>query len=419
MKLGIILAICAPVAGLIFFAPDVRADFEVSAGISINATSDFYDPLSPYGDWVVVGSYGRCWRPREIEVGWRPYCAGHWEWTDAGWFWASDEPWGWACYHYGYWVDDPNYGWVWVPATNWAPAWVVWREGGGYIGWAPCAPPGIEIQPTFFVFLGQDRFTERCNPRTVIVNNVNVIKKTKVINVSIHRETVNISGKRRTVFYNQGPRVTVVEKAANRKLMAAPVNNAFQRDVQEYHHAMDARRQNLNQREQNDHSRIQNLRNEQKQFPQRQDQKPNNPEYQDIHRMDGQNHPGLEQDLQRLKENRQNNQSEQQILKDHQLNEQNKTTQDEHNRINPQNQYKPQNLVPPRETPLTPNPKVPNTRLPENRRPFQPPRQIPNQPSRRQFVPPSTPPHQSTPAQSPGQSRQPGDGHGQDDGQPQ
>jgi len=31
--------------------------------VEIRAESDFYEPLSPYGRWEVVGSYGRCWRP--------------------------------------------------------------------------------------------------------------------------------------------------------------------------------------------------------------------------------------------------------------------------------------------------------------------------------------------------------------------
>src|SRR5713226_2070748 len=34
-----------------------------SVGVSIRAESDFYEPLTPYGRWEVVGSYGRCWIP--------------------------------------------------------------------------------------------------------------------------------------------------------------------------------------------------------------------------------------------------------------------------------------------------------------------------------------------------------------------
>src|SRR5574341_695076 len=91
------------------------ADFEVSAGVQIHATADFHAPLAPQGVWVEVGSYGRCWHPAHVVVGWTPYCVGHWVWTDCGWYWASDEPWAWACYHYGWWTLDPVYGWIWVP----------------------------------------------------------------------------------------------------------------------------------------------------------------------------------------------------------------------------------------------------------------------------------------------------------------
>ena len=31
-------------------------------------------------------------------------------------------------------------GWVWVPGYTWAPAWVSWRYGDGYAGWAPLPP---------------------------------------------------------------------------------------------------------------------------------------------------------------------------------------------------------------------------------------------------------------------------------------
>jgi hypothetical protein len=54
--------------------------------------------------------------------------------------WFSDEPWAWAAYHYGRWTYNPYYGWVWIPGYEWAPAWVSWRTGGGYYGWAPLGP---------------------------------------------------------------------------------------------------------------------------------------------------------------------------------------------------------------------------------------------------------------------------------------
>jgi len=69
--------------------------------VVIREERDFYEPLSPYGRWEYIGSYGRCWVPAGVDSSWRPYCNGHWESTDAGWYWVSDEPWGWATYHYG------------------------------------------------------------------------------------------------------------------------------------------------------------------------------------------------------------------------------------------------------------------------------------------------------------------------------
>ncbi len=68
---------------------------------------------------------------------------GRWIWTDDGWYWASDEPWGWAAYHYGRWYYDDYYGWIWIPGYDWAPAWVEWRYGGDYIGWAPLGPYAV------------------------------------------------------------------------------------------------------------------------------------------------------------------------------------------------------------------------------------------------------------------------------------
>jgi hypothetical protein len=63
-----------------------------SVGFAIRSDNDFYEPLSLYGRWEVVGSYGRCWIPGRVDPEWRPYSNGYWQRTDAGWYWASDEP---------------------------------------------------------------------------------------------------------------------------------------------------------------------------------------------------------------------------------------------------------------------------------------------------------------------------------------
>src|SRR2546430_11716759 len=53
----------------------------------------FRDDLAPYGEWFRYGSYGWVWRPYDVARGWRPYTAGPWILTDAGWRWGSDDPW--------------------------------------------------------------------------------------------------------------------------------------------------------------------------------------------------------------------------------------------------------------------------------------------------------------------------------------
>lgn len=110
---------------------------------------DFYEELAPYGTWSHSNQYGDVWYPRDVPDDWRPYSDGRWVWTDDyGWYWESDQPWGWAAFHYGRWVEHPRYGWGWVPGDTWGPAWVAWRWGDDYVGWAPL-PPSTRIGPNF------------------------------------------------------------------------------------------------------------------------------------------------------------------------------------------------------------------------------------------------------------------------------
>jgi hypothetical protein len=96
-----------------------------------------YD-LADNGTWSYVSGFSAwAWRPR-VAVGWRPYYYGNWNYGPGGGLtWVSYEPWGWVPYHYGRWAYDPFYGWVWLPGGGYAPAWVYWMYGPGYVGWAP------------------------------------------------------------------------------------------------------------------------------------------------------------------------------------------------------------------------------------------------------------------------------------------
>jgi hypothetical protein len=204
-----------------------RADLEVSASVRVRAVAEFHAPLAAHGTWVEVRGHGNCWRPSGVAVDWRPYCVGQWVWTDCGWYWESDEPWAWSCYHYGWWVVDPVLGWVWVPGIEWAPAWVSWRVGGGYCGWAPLAPHGVVIRETAFVFVQERRFHERVQPTTVIVNNTSIIKNTTVVNVK--RESRTIAGARQTVVVNEGPKVASIENVSGQKFVAKPIQEVAMR----------------------------------------------------------------------------------------------------------------------------------------------------------------------------------------------
>ena len=129
VSLSLFFTFCLP-------AQKASAQYD-DAYISYN---NFYENLAPYGIWIDDPQYGYVWSP-EVDGSFRPYYTnGHWVMTDYGNTWISDYPWGWACFHYGRWIFDSYYGWLWIPGSNWGPAWVSWRFGEGYYGWAPLGP---------------------------------------------------------------------------------------------------------------------------------------------------------------------------------------------------------------------------------------------------------------------------------------
>jgi hypothetical protein len=106
----------------------------------------FQSQLAPYGNWVTLPGYGLCWQP-SVDPGWRPYYdGGNWVYSDEGWYWQSEYPWGDIAFHYGRWAYTAS-GWIWVPGYDYAPAWVVWRhaDDDGYVGWAPMPPGAIFV----------------------------------------------------------------------------------------------------------------------------------------------------------------------------------------------------------------------------------------------------------------------------------
>jgi hypothetical protein len=157
------LCIAALASLALAVAPPAPARAAVHAFVEANL-GFFHGELASYGAWVEVADYGPAWVPH-VRRGWRPYTVGHWVWTeDYGWLWVSDEPFGWAVFHYGRWYPSPRYGWVWIPGYDWAPAWVAFRYGDGYVGWAPL-PPAVEWQVGIGFRVGTAEFDRYVDPR--------------------------------------------------------------------------------------------------------------------------------------------------------------------------------------------------------------------------------------------------------------
>jgi len=218
------------------------------------AVAEFYEPLTPYGTWVIVEPYGWCWQPTVVAVntGWNPYCDnGRWLWSDSGWYWHSYYSWGWAPFHYGRWFYHPHRRWVWMPDHVWGPSWVCWRESPSYYGWAPLPPGahfsagigwtfgGHHVGPNFafglsvghFTFVGANHFADRhlrerrLPPRqvNVVINNTKVVNNyvvgsgNRIINQGVDRGRVEtVTGTRvREVAVREMPR----EKARTAAVM--------------------------------------------------------------------------------------------------------------------------------------------------------------------------------------------------------
>ena len=187
----------------------------------------FYDQLDPYGDWLEVEGYGYVFQPAVgARPDWRPYTDGAWLHTDRGWAWKSNEPFGWATYHYGRWIRLNKRGWVWVPGSEWAPAWVAWRSNEAYVGWAPLPPEAYsangfnsavdeyyDIGAGSYVFVGLREFLggksyvgRLAGPERVpglVQNTENVTR--------IGYQQVN----QQTVVVNEGPSFAVASAAAS------------------------------------------------------------------------------------------------------------------------------------------------------------------------------------------------------------
>ena len=214
-----------------------EADSEVSVDF-------FYNNLSG-GNWIEVGDYGYGWQP-DVAVSdsnWRPYSDGYWAYTDVGWTWVSYEDFGWATYHYGRWARLTDYGWVWFPGSDldWGPAWVSWRTGGDYVGWAPLPPrgPGIvyegrpiggrvdidfDIGPAYYNFVDVRYIGEPVLRSRIVAPSENVTYINNTVNVT------NITYQN-NVVYNYGPDYNVLSARSSRPIQRLRLEREANVDV--------------------------------------------------------------------------------------------------------------------------------------------------------------------------------------------
>ena len=148
----------AAIAIGLLFGPIVTG---TSTPAAAQISEDAQIALEQYGMWRPHPRFGDVWVPAGIPPDWRPYQYGHWVYTDEwGWYWVSDDVeanWGWVVYHYGRWAFERGFGWFWVPGDEWAPAWVNWRYGDQFVGWAPLPPDELlgvyEAEPAYWTFV--------------------------------------------------------------------------------------------------------------------------------------------------------------------------------------------------------------------------------------------------------------------------
>jgi hypothetical protein len=121
---------------------------------------------------------------------------------------------------------DPVYGWIWVPGDEWAPAWVSWHYGDGYVGWAPLPPRArwtgvgldladedldVEIAASAYTFVPERRFVD------VPIRGyaVPIARNRELIRVTRNHTAYAVAG---GAVVNRGVPVQVIERETRRKV---------------------------------------------------------------------------------------------------------------------------------------------------------------------------------------------------------
>ena len=210
-----------------------------------------YEDLDDNGTWRSDPNYGDIWVPR-VAAGWAPYRDGHWAWISPwGWTWVDDEPWGYAPFHYGRWVNvGGNWGWVPGPVAVrpvYAPALVAFiggprfglsisvGGGGGDVGWFPLGPREVYVPG----YNTSREYVNRVNVTNTTVNNTTItnVYNTQVTNINNNttnrteikyvNQTVpgGVTAVPQGAFTNAQPVARAAVKVDAQQIASAPVNS--------------------------------------------------------------------------------------------------------------------------------------------------------------------------------------------------
>jgi hypothetical protein len=201
-------------------------NFSLSSLVGVNsayATTDAAEEMifvwKPSADLAVV-------RVEGVAPVYTPYVNGQWINTDAGWYFKAPTPAEEIVHHYGRWVDSPADGWLWVPGRVWAPAWVDWMENETDIAWAPVPPSAYIVNNNIIVPLIEKE-------QYVVVEKKHFMQpqlykymynenKNKIM-IQEMTKTGGIMVKNKTVI-NKGPEVIDIEKYWGNKIDVVKIN---------------------------------------------------------------------------------------------------------------------------------------------------------------------------------------------------
>jgi hypothetical protein len=119
----------------------VHLEGDVAAGYAA-----YHAQLDGWGTWAADSLHGVHWCPSPSLGAFQPYRTdGHWQQAQDGsgtpeWHSNSGMAWESITLHHGWWGqpdEEPEGSWCWVPGAEATAARVVWREGDGFVGWAP------------------------------------------------------------------------------------------------------------------------------------------------------------------------------------------------------------------------------------------------------------------------------------------